>query len=201
MTTTANAAIKLIELPLGGPGIDYVRSSLRQETSFCRAVAPLVVKSGQVCGLVPEGTTAARAVEFDRGGLVGTRSTDRWLVEHMLSVCHAKPEGLLIFDEPWGGRKGDPAVMGRRGQRLFHEKFVYHYVEANTANRQLVEDAMKSPGGFLFVAAFSLYTLAASALSSDLTIRDDQVMRNIAVRTEELYISAYDRESFVVWRK
>jgi hypothetical protein len=200
MTTDA-ALTKLVELPLGQAGLDYVRVNMGGETSFCREMLPLAMKGRNVFAVVPEGTDMARAMQFDRGGLVRTRFTDHWLAERMLSACRSHPEGLLVFDEPWGGRKGDPAAMRRDDPKFFHDRFVYHFVEAKTASPTLVDKAMRAPGGFLFIAAFSLYPFAASTLPADLTVQDDQIMRDIAAQTQELYISAYDHESYVVWQR
>src|SRR5579863_5216987 len=113
MTTTSTLQTKLFELPLGQAGLDYVRANLKNETTFCQKVTPIAAEGGSVYAVVPEGTDLARALQFDYGGLVGTRWTNRWLLDHMLAVCKAQAQGVLIFDEPWGGRKGDPAVMQR----------------------------------------------------------------------------------------
>ncbi|HVA13443.1 MAG TPA: hypothetical protein VNF99_09355 [Stellaceae bacterium] len=202
MTTTTPATIaKLVELPLGQVGLNYVRSSLESETSFCREMLPFVMKRGTVFAVIPEGTSASRAMQFDTGGLVRTRFTDRWLVERMLSACRAHPEGVLVFDQPWGRRKRDRVVTAQKAPEFFHDDFVYHFVEAKDADEARIDTAMSSIGGFLFVAAFSLYPFVASKLPADLTVQDDQAIRNIVAQTQEVYISAYDHESYVVWRK
>jgi hypothetical protein len=190
----------LTELELGQPGFVYIRRHFERGTSFCQEVLRSAFTDGKVFALVPEVTNLARALQFDWGGLMATRPPDAWLRSRMITLCRANPNGVLIFEDAWAGRKGDRAVMAGAEPKFFHQEFVSYFIEGAKASDSTIEQAMRAVSSFLFVAAFVRYPFSAEQLSADLTI-DDKLMHELASNVQELYVSAYDRESYIVWQK
>src|SRR5262249_13814010 len=150
--------------------------------------------------LVPVGTTLNRALEFEHGGLISARGVRDWIVQHIVHLCQTTPDSTVLFEDKWGGRKGEKAVMAGTETQSFHDKVVNYFVEGRKANAASVAKAASAAASFLLVGAFTRYPLAAAQLPTDLTI-DDAVMRDLAANTVELYVSSYDRESYLIWRK
>lgn len=192
--------VPLTELELGQAGFDYIRHHFERGTSFCQEVLHSSFTGGKVFALVPEGTTLARALQFDWGGFTSTRPPDAWLRNRMIALCSADPNSVIIFEDAWAGRKGDKAVMAGAEPKFFHQEFVSYFIEGAKASNSTIEQAMRAVSSFLFVAALVRYPFSAEQLSADLTI-DDKLMHELASNVHELYVSAYDRESYIVWQK
>jgi hypothetical protein len=92
------------------------------------------------------------------------------------------------------------AVMAGAEPKFFHNKFVNYFVESRKANEASVAEAVGAVASFLLVGAFVHYPLTAAQLPADLTV-GDTLLRDLAANTTELYVSAYDRESYVIWRR
>ena len=198
--TTASKTVALKELPLGQAGLDFVRSNIENETSFLRDVLRYSFHGGSAFAVVPETVDLKRALDFDPAFGISTKWPDAWLINRMIARCRANPQSVLVFDEPWGGRRGDPAVMRRTAPRFFHGNFVDHFVTADNASAQTIDTAMRAGGGFLFIAAFVEYPFTAGEMDADGAI-DDALMQKLAENVRELYVSAYDQEGYVVWQR
>lgn len=192
--------VPLTEVELGQAGFDYIRHHFERGTSFCQEVLRSAFTGGKVFALVPEGTTLARALQFDWGGLTSTRPPDAWIRNRMMALCSADPNSVLIFEDAWAGRKGDKAVMEGTHPKFFHHEFVSYVVKGGEASDETIDQAMQTVSSFLSVAAYVRYPLAAEKLPADLTI-DDQLMHELAANTQELYVSAFDRESYIISTK
>lgn len=200
MTTASNTRRQLVELPLGQAGLDHVRWALQGETTFSQEVLRTAFVGGAVSALVPAGTTLTRALAFEHGGLITTRGARDWFVQHIVQLCQTTPDSVVLFEDKWGGRKDEKAVMAGTEPKFFHDKFVNYFVEGRKANAASIAEALGAVASFLLVGAFTCYPLTAAQLPAALTV-DDGVLRDLAANTTELYVSAYDRESYVIWRK
>jgi hypothetical protein len=198
--TTLNMKKQLVEVPLGEAGLDYVRSALQGDTTFSREVLRAGFSDGCASALVPVGTALPRALAFDQGGFVSASAAENWLVQHVVSLCRSIPDSVVLFEDKWGGRKGEDAVMAGNETKFFHDQFVNYFVEGRKANNTSVAEALGTPASFLLLGAFIRYPLTEAQLPADLTV-DDSVLHELAANTVELYVSAYDRESYVIWRK
>lgn len=190
----------LIELPLGEPGLAYVSRCLENETSFVQDMRRLSFHGGSVFGVVPEGTDLKRAQDFWAALGISMRGPNIWLTDRMIARCRANPQSVIVFDDPWGERRDSPPAAWLTAPKFFHRNFVDYFVTADSAGEQTVDAAMRAIGGFLFIAAFVEYPLTADMLDADGAI-DDQLMQKLAESVREIYVSAYDHDSYVVWQR
>lgn len=190
----------LIELPLGEPGLAYVSRSLENETSFVQNVRRLSFHGGSVFGVVPEGTDLKRAQDFWVALGISMRGPKTWLTNRMIARCRANPRSVIVFDEPWGGRRNSPEVGRRTEPKFFHRSFVNHFVTADKVSAQTIDAAMRANASFLLIAAFVEYPFTADMLDADGAI-DDHLMQKLAENVREIYVSAYDLDSYVVWQR
>ncbi|MDE2166537.1 MAG: hypothetical protein KGJ66_09400 [Alphaproteobacteria bacterium] len=198
--TSSSKTMALVELPLGQPGMAYVSRCLENETSFLQDVRRLSFHGGSVFGVVPEGTDLKRAVDFEPSLDIGMKGPNDWLTNRMIARCRANPQSVIVFDEPWGGRRNSPEVARRTAPKFFHRNFVYHFVAADQASAPTIDAAMRAGGGFLFIAAFVDYPFTADQIDAEGAI-DDRLMQTLAANVREIYVSAYDHDSYVVWQR
>jgi hypothetical protein len=190
----------LKELPLGEDGVRYVRSCLEDGTSLSQEILRQAFTGGTACALVPEGVGLTRAKDFDTGGLMSRGDMQDWLVDHLLALCRAEPESTIVFEDPWGGRRGDPAVMAGRESKFFHGSFVYYFVEARAATDHAIRKAMNAVASYLFIAALARFPLTSAKLPDDRSV-GDAVVRALAESTQEVFVEAYDQEGLVIWER
>lgn len=185
---------KLIEMDLGKDGIEYVQDCLRQGTGLCRKSLRLPLRSGQALAIVPPDTSPERAKSFAAGGLLRWGDSIEWLASHMGALWRADPEGTLILQDVWGARPGEAQ---RWPDAFYDDNAVYYLVHASAPKIEKVERQISS---FLLVGFFA-YALLPQANAASERRLDKATMENIADNTAEIFVSAYDREGFVMWRR
>lgn len=187
----------LIEVDLGNEGINYLEEHLRQGTGLCRKIRRLPLKSGQAFAPLPQHTSLDRAKLFEAGGLLSWRDTINWLADHVRTMWHDEPDGTLIFQDVWGGRPTDPVVQRKATQNFFHADNVYYFVESP---EQPINSIVQETSSFLLIGVFVHFALRDRDLGPQ-RIAAKGLIDKLARSTEEIFVTAYDREGLVVWRQ
>lgn len=201
IATTGSMMIlkQLKQQSLGESGIAFLSDKLKG-TGMIGKLPDLLLEEGLCFAVVPQAISAERARQFDVGGLMDMSEGQNWLASHALSVLSRRQEGTLIFQDVWGARSYDPGVRTKTSKMFFNQSDVYYFVEAKNANEHSILAAMREIRGFLLVGVFTEKQVVADQLPADGLVADDFIDA-ITRMTSEIYLSAYDQESFVVWKR
>ncbi|HEX9132967.1 MAG TPA: hypothetical protein VF844_11805 [Ktedonobacteraceae bacterium] len=192
----------LKKLPLGQDGIKFVESRLVSGgKGICLKLLNLPLSEGTVYAVVPEDTSLDRAKQFETGGLAQWIYGDAWLAKHVISLYSDNMDGTLIFHDVWGASPTDSGFRKKRkSEMFFNQTDVYHFVEAGYINSDIVIRTMREIASFLLIGAFINFPIVASELPADGFV-DDSLIDELVRNTQEIYVSAYDQEGFVVWQR
>lgn len=188
---------ELIEIDLGKEGIEYVEDCLRQGTGLSRKILSLPLQSGRAFAPLPTNTSVDRARSFEAGGLLSWRDTLDWLARHVQAEWRRDPEGTLVLQDVWGARPTDEAVQRTKVRKFFDAENVYYYVEAS---EQQIEDIVRETSSFLVVGVFAHFPVGRANLRPPGIVAKSFIDR-LARTTEEILVTAYDREGLVLWRR
>jgi hypothetical protein len=187
----------LIELDIGNAGIYYVRGRLRDGTGLCQKALQLPLESGSAFAVVPRYTSATRAKRFDAGGLQVWGDSIDWLVRHTKALWRENPTGTLVLQDVWGQSPADAVATVDLSNKFLDETSVYYFGETPDQDLVSVERKIAS---FLLVGAFTRIAVREANLPTDRML-DSNAIDLIARSIEEIFVSAYDREGLVVWRR
>jgi hypothetical protein len=189
----------LKEAPLGQDGIAYVESCLRQGTGLCTRVLDLAFADGDAFAPIPEHTIAERARSFGVGGLIARRHANRWLGEHLQGAWRPGFGGTLVLQDIWAN-PSDPAVQNSEVKRFFQGANVYYYCEIPDVDWYWIQRAKRAMASYLFIAFYTRSPIRDDELLPDHTV-DEALIDRLARSTTEVFVSAYDQEGLVVWRR
>lgn len=191
----------LQKLSLEDAGLKYIESSLDNGgKGLCLKLLGLPLAQGSTYTIVPEDIDIDRAYQFETGGHFNI-DIKSWLAEHVIKLSSANAMGTLIFQDVWGAKPEDSGFKKiRRSKMFFNQTDVYHFVEANNITKHYIVRAMEEIASYLLIGMFVNVPVTAAKLSADRFV-DDKFIENLARHTQEIYVSAYDQESIVVWQR
>ena len=186
---------RLTEIPLGEAGLEYVRYSLKSALGGVAAGALRGLAGGRCFAPLPEGTNATRAGEFLAGGLMKRRDGVAWLAARAEQNTEARLDSTLLFQDSWL----KPEHASRHKGSFADSAAVYQAIGARDIDFKAVDDALREVTSFLCLGFLTRLTVPDAVLRS--FTADDRLSANLAKHVEEIYISAYDQEGWVVWSK
>lgn len=189
----------LRETDLGDEGREYVVSSLRGETGLCSKILVESQRAGEVFAPLPVGTSRERAVQFNAGGLMSRHETFAWFARHLQQLSGDMPTGSLVFEDVWA--KPQDAARSRDGL-FFDQSNVYYVIDLDLdkSDAAAIEFAVRQIKSFLFVAVFSSFNFRAADVPPTRVVTA-ALIDQIAKGAQEVFLSAYDQEGLVVWRR
>ena len=188
---------KIIEMNVGEAGLCLMEETLAGWGGLAARAAQLPIRQGQVTALVPEGTSLERAIDFDCGYLVRTSSTDRVLVRDILSRRH---QGSSLVVQDTINLPTDEYVVDHcvDGLKFFYDSAVYWFINDEEFDEESVMNTMDLPHGFhILIFLLGCPVDETRFLNQEVSVA---VISDIVNHIEEIAISAYDQESFVIWR-
>lgn len=196
--------MNLKEIELGGEGLDYIASSLRGETGLCSKVLNALQRAGDVFAPLPDGTPPERALQFDAGGLTTRRETYAWFTRHLEQLRDGTPAGSLVFEDAWLKQRDvleHPHNFATAENTLFFDRSnVYYVVDIEKINLATISLAVSQITSFKFVAVFSNFGFREADIPATRVVAET-LISEIASGAQEVFVSAYDLEGLVVWRK
>lgn len=186
----------LNSFPLGKGGIDYVMSCLQSaEGGLCRKLLELPIRDGSLYAVLPDDIALERATEFKLGGIMKMGDGRNWLARHVMATVERND--IVVFQDVWGGRPKDP-VVGRRSSRvLFDRSNVYNFLLFDDLNVESIIRTLREMSSFLLVGITT--RIPDGATITDRSTVDEGFIGALAQGASEIYVTAYDQESFVVW--
>lgn len=174
-------------VPVGDPGLAYVRKSLADGLGLSAAVAPWV-DGMSPRAVLPVGAVDDDALLFDRS--LGTSATAR-----LVTYVRERFEGALVVAELPMRRPEDPPFSGDEFVPIVRGSDVYATCVSDAASSSIVEDVMSSQDAtFLYCAfVFSPDAPATAWLQGNATEIVDSREQILAVIT-----GAYDGEGYVL---
>jgi hypothetical protein len=188
---------KIIELNVGEAGLRFVEETLTGWGGLATRAAQLPIRQGQVVALVPEGTSLKRATSFHEGGLVRISSTDGVLVRDILSRRH---QGSSMVVQDTLNPPTSKYVVDYRDEDLkfFYDSVVYWFINGEEFDEQSLMGTIQLAYGFhTLVFVLSCPVDEKRFLNREVSAT---VISDFVDHIEEIAISAYDQESFVIWR-
>jgi len=190
--------MNLIEMNLGEEGKEYILSWFKGGTGLCSKIPKELERGGNVFAPLPAGTTRERALQFRWGGLMSWRETCVWFERELEQLSGRSGNGSLVFQDVWA-KPQDPA-RGRGGLFFDQSGSVYYVLGPHEINAAAISLTMRRVKSFLLVAVFCSSSFRAAELSTP-GILDETLTDEMANNAQEVFVSAYDREGLVVWRR
>jgi hypothetical protein len=194
----ADALSKLVEIDLNGTGLDYVEQCLRQGTGLCSKLLQLPLSSGRAFAPVPQKTTLSRAKSFDVGGLMPPREAIDWLALNLRSLWGNDPEGTVVLQDIWA-KPDDPVVRKSTANKFLTDQNVYYLLSKNHSDISAIEETLRSITSYLRLGIFTRAPLRHQQHSR--AKLGQNIEHDLAERTAEIFVGAYDQEGFVIWRR
>ena len=188
-----------VELDVTRVGIKYLRDWLGDSPGLCSAIIPEVERQGEICALVPRGTSYDRATQFELGGLIKDAELDaRWLFPYVLQKLRGRPKSALIVQDIWAEAR-DAKTEGPSFFVTEDGKSLYYYADGDNLVAATINNMLRVTISFVDVL-FLFESCEIDFASQDRVIESCRVNAE-AVRVSELIVRAYDQESFIVWRR
>jgi len=190
--------MNLKELNLGEEGKAYISSWFTGGTGLSSRIPSQLERGGDVFAMVPAETTRERALQFKTGGLLSWRETCAWFEREIEQLSSHTDKGSLVFQDVW--LRPQDAVTGGFDGAFFDQSSVYYILGAHDMNAAAISSAMLQITSFLFVAVFCNLSFQPADVPAT-RVLDETLIDAMANNAQEVFISAYDREGLVVWRK
>jgi hypothetical protein len=193
---------KLTEVQLGLEGIKYIEMSLRDAgVGLSERLLDLNLLQGCAYTVLPEdNANLERALKFSIGSRMDSSIAYNWLASHIYASLSKNTEGSIIFHDAWGAKHGDAVLKENKSNFFFYQSAVQYFVVGKNVAVDTILNSIKKVHSFLFVGALVNVSVIANKLPAS-KIVDNGFMNNIVKHTQEIYVSAYDREGVVIWKR
>ena len=196
--------MNLKEINLGEEGLDYVASCLKGETGLCSKISRELERGGDVFTPLPAGTPRERALQFKAGGLTTRRETYAWFTRHLEQLRGRTSAGSLVFQDVWIKQRDvlehPHNFAGAASTLFFDQSSIYYVIDLEEINAATIFLAVSEIKSFKFVAVFSSFNFRAADIPSTRVVAET-LIDEIARGAQEVFVSAYDQEGLVVWRR
>ncbi len=177
-------------------------SSYCQNAESCGGFAHLFerkVSAGNPCfALVPRGTSLERALRFEAGGLISGAQATAWLVERLNALSKRLGNGSFVTHDVWvAPHLQGLAAANLRAHYLPIQGQSYFWTGGPKFGVDQVMGALNAPASFFTISAFCKTNLHEH-LANTSTFLEAEMHSEILASTVELYVSAFDQESFLV---
>lgn len=203
---------RLIEIVLGEPAVEYVRSRLQYGHYLAGAVASRLGQfQGAASTYLPEGLPAAAVEDFRSGGkvthgvswtspngsvTVGVGNTYSALADLIESHLN-ESAGNAVVVENANAKRGDLYLARLKSRLACYDDEVVHLLVPGDSRADIETTIRESKSIPTFIGVFSK-SPSEAAVSRDLT---QGQLDEIAASASLVFVGAYDGEGFVVLRR
>jgi hypothetical protein len=189
--------VELVETPLGIAGGEFIRSMIEGETGLAGALARLDFSKGQSFAYLPIGMDPLLSAQFERGFYISMSDGRRQLATRYMNLCRAYPDSALFFHDQWMC----PEDYSQRPIERFEVRTsteVYFCIPNSEISSDNIDDCFRWMTTYYPVGVFA-------DVPNEITLRfikspfDESLIEIIAENTREIFMNAYDQESFVIW--
>jgi hypothetical protein len=179
-------------LDLGEDGRHYAEEILSGGSSgLAEELSRIGSRIDSVLGVVPSGTTLERAKRVDEGGLTSRAESIQWLSKRLLAL-HS---GCVVFQDIWA--KGSDLALRTPTYPNYAvvKDAVYYYALARAAKPAVLEKILRQITSYLVVGVYLQIRERDASLA---TVLQTESISRLASRVSEIYLGAYDQESFLI---
>lgn len=181
-----------------GPGaVAYIRGCLADGNRLAHKLATLLpLEEGRITAYLPRDSHPdPDRLQF--GGVTSRADTEPKLVQLVAAHLAEGPNSCAVFEDAVA-RPGDP-ILSKTGALTFtFDAEVYHLIVAQTANSGVILRTIRYSTSHSFIGAMS--ELPQGAIVQPGAAVPEAVLDEIAARTSELVVGAWDQEGALVWR-
>lgn len=189
----------LVEFDVGEAGARYVLDVLASGTPLTVRLGERVSRaSASFKALVPRLTSGARAKRFSDGGLVAAESAlvmAAGLAQDAMNQCR---QGILIAEDAIRSRH-DPVRPHERAKRFSVDTSMYEYVSGQSGTAEIISAMRSAQSGYRLVA-WVVDGGDTMHLPEGREALSEEATRLLVRDPRLVLVSAYDDESFVVYR-
>lgn len=179
------------EISVGEEGRTHLRTVLGASPGAAAVLSDLVLRSGRVYSLLPPGTSQRRALAFDQGGIGTFSSALGWLAAKLEQM----PAGTLLFEDMWSDPADLAVLPPRTASHLVDETTVYYFLGPDRQSALNLIEVDRQISSFAVVC---FLVVGAPDLTKQKRI-ESRTFSQLLPRIPIVCLSAYDRESFIVW--
>lgn len=184
----------LVETPLGAAGVSFIRDVLDGETGLAGALAQLDFGKGETFAYLPRGMPREEVMAFQHGHLIGFEHAYDWIARR--NFLRSEPNTIIIHDQWMSGSNFQLLKLMPFELRTPAER--YFVLHGRSMTRECLDTACHVPTTNFIGAAVNL---SGEAVWTLLQAGDPDSLRVIIDNTREIFINAYDEESFVLWTR
>lgn len=184
----------IAECDLGKAGQEYMHDILHQGGGLAGRVATSISQSGKIFAPLPLGISARRALDFDSGGMCDSQFSQGWLFDDLQN----KPEGNFIVQDIWAKRSDLLVRPPKYKFYFFYNDGVYYFINLSSLKFSEFLALERQVSSFQFAAFYT--TAVINEKCFDAHEMKTECLDVLATGVRSIYVSAYDRESYIVWR-
>lgn len=184
----------MIEVRLDEVGRSYVRKTLAM-TSGIQSQLSAKLAMGRVFAALPSGTSAARAAQFERGGVTSRNQGLEWLFEDLRS----KGSGTFVLHDPCARPTDLSPRTARVDTYAFDNGHVYYYLLLRKLNLSEFLNIHKQAVSYRVIGMHIADDITKNHHEWNGHVMPKGYLSTLIPCVLTIYISAYDQESWLVW--
>ncbi|MBI1923433.1 hypothetical protein HYR99_04195 [Candidatus Poribacteria bacterium] len=182
----------------------YIRECLEDGNSLAKhLLTQLERESGRVVTFLPHGVAPGTTQQFKSGGVTSAKESESWLVT-LIQASLSRGEGCLCFLENALARPSDPILSSSKTRILIFRDEIYHFLSERDVESEKIRQTIRraeSPHLFIGIVTSLPKERSFPYEARKVTITSDELLRDLAERTEKIVVGAYDGEGYLVWNK
>ena len=183
---------------VGRDGLLYVKYCLEKWGGLAEKATNLPILEGRAAAILPKDTTLARAILFEIGDINIDGVDTKCLAEHFLNVSKTYKYSSIIIEDTVA-LSTDEAINKIGCKKFFHNIKVYCHITSEQFSVDSISDLLCASRGFVIIGFF-IKEHIDDGLVLNLGV-DSDVLCSMGREIQEIFVSAYDGESFVIWSK
>ena len=209
----------IVRRRLGEAGLSYLRERLAEGNTLSRlTLAAMDLDQGEAYVYIPEHISMKLTLKFELGGKLtpdpGWRNEKHGVYIEELPQCDPpieaevnhhleKSRRNVCLLEDIDMRSSDSfCKILKKENYIFMEKDVYLFLLHKHAKTQRIMETISLPPAFGILNSFlTSFPPDAKPKLKKFTFMSEDILHQFAARTEKIFTSAYDGESFVFWEK
>jgi hypothetical protein len=144
------------------------------------------------------GLGAEQAYSFNSGGITSPNSSGELFIEYLAEEKLSGTTFSLLIEDSWM-KKSDALKHHSDASLYFVNDTPYYLIEGREFNANRLEATIKLTSSWMFIG-FVSHMVLTEADSIDRVFTTEAVGSFVA-QCKVIFVSAYDREGFVIWRR
>ena len=178
---------------------EYLRANLNAD-GIAATLLKVLKLNPTIKELVPSGTTSESISRLDHGGFTETSKTYAWVCSRLKFLSYAEwpKTGTFIAQDNWMTKSVYlPPFSDIQTNIFFFSERPYFWIPCSKLEIKTVTSLLNSPSSHVALYAYSTYSLKLNIVKKGTDILASE-MELLTKEIREYYVSAFDRDSFIV---